>query len=144
MCVTSPPTTSERLGFSILTSNNDNAVRLFDATTMAARTHFAFPWAVNYATLRPNSGVFAAVGDDPVAVLVDVNSGLQVMRLAGHLDYSFAVAWHPDGQLLATGNQDCTTLVWDLRYPCAPLAQLPARMGSIRSLRWDMQHPCCV
>jgi len=25
--------------------------------------------------------------------------------LKGHLDYSFAVAWHPNGLVFATGNQ---------------------------------------
>ena len=29
----------------------------------------------------------------------------QVARLEGHFDYSFACAWHPDGNLVATGNQ---------------------------------------
>lgn len=27
------------------------------------------------------------------------------MQLKGHLDYSFAAAWHPDGHVVATGNQ---------------------------------------
>ena len=30
---------------------------------------------------------------------------MQVMQLQGHLDYSFASAWHPDGLVVATGNQ---------------------------------------
>ena len=32
------------------------------------------------------------------------------------------------------GNQDTTTLVWDIRYPAAPLAVLAGRMGAIRSV----------
>ena len=45
------------------------------------------------------------VGDDPVARLTDLKTGKPVAALKGHLDYSFAAAWHPDGHLLATGNQ---------------------------------------
>lgn len=30
-----------------------------------------------------------------------------VASLKGHFDYSFAVAWHPDGNCFATGNQVC-------------------------------------
>lgn len=47
----------------------------------------------------------AVVGDDPVAQLTDLKTGKPVAALQGHLDYSFAAAWHPDGNLLATGNQ---------------------------------------
>ncbi len=55
----------------------------------------------------------AVVGDDPDAQLTDLKSGKPVAALKGHLDYSFAAAWHPDGNLLATGNQVpalCVTL----------------------------------
>ena len=37
------------------------------------------------------------------------------MPLCGHLDFSFASAWHPDGRIFATGNQDKTCRVWDVR-----------------------------
>lgn len=59
------------------------------------------------------------------------------MKLQGHRDYSFAAAWHPVGHLLATGNQDSTTRVWDIRQNSTPLAVLAGRMGAIRSLRFS-------
>lgn len=62
---------------------------------------------------------------------------LQVMKLKGHRDFSFAAAWHPAGHLLATGNQDSTTHVWDVRQPSSPLTVLAGRMGAIRSLRFS-------
>lgn len=65
-----------------------------------------YDWAVNFAVACPqNDGLVAVVGDDPVAHLTDLKSGKAVQTLKGHLDYSFAAAWHPDGNLLATGNQ---------------------------------------
>jgi len=132
-----------RLGRTILTSNNDSNVRLFDAATLAPRARLPFPFAVNYACMRPDCGapcggaVAAVVGDDPVVCIVDVLVGRTVLKLAGHRDYAFAAAWHPGGQLLATGNQDGTTMVWDVRAPGAALAALPGRLGAIRSLRWS-------
>jgi len=68
---------------------------------------------------------------DPLSLL------LQVMKLAGHRDFSFAAAWHPGGQLLATGNQDSTTRVWDVRKSSTPLAVLAGTMGAIRTLRFS-------
>jgi hypothetical protein len=95
------------------------------------------------ASLRPESGApgggaaAAIVGDDPDVCIADLLSGQTVLRLKGHRDFAFAAAWHPHGHLLATGNQDATTMVWDVRAPGAALAVLPARLGAVRALRWS-------
>ena len=47
----------------------------------------------------------AVVGDAPEAVLLDASTGKVTDTLRGHLDYSFAAAWHPNGLVVATGNQ---------------------------------------
>ena len=130
---------------SLLLANNDNAVRLFDAATLARTADWPLDWAANWATSCPGAspgpaaGLVAIVGDDPAALLVDAASGGRpVARLAGHADYSFAAAWHPGGTLLATGNQDATTRVWDVRRLGGPsLATLAGVVGAIRSLRWS-------
>jgi WD40 repeat protein len=110
------------------------------ATCKVLATH-ELPWAVNYTAVRPSSGpggrIMALVGDDTAAVLLDVASGRKVAELHGHMDYSFAVAWHPDGNLFATGNQDTTSLVWDVRCLRQPLHMLRGEMSAIRSLRWS-------
>lgn len=58
-------------------------------------------------------------------------------KCAGHLDFSFAAAWHPDGVRFATGNQDTTTRVWDIRHLGQSLAVLKGKMGAVRSLRFS-------
>jgi hypothetical protein len=63
--------------------------------------------------------------------------GRAALALRGHLDFSFAAAWHPGGLLVATGNQDRTTRLYDLRAPARPLALLRARIGAVRSLRFS-------
>jgi WD40 repeat protein len=63
--------------------------------------------------------------------------GRAALTLRGHLDFSFAAAWHPGGLLVATGNQDRTTRLYDLRAPARPLALLRARIGAVRSLRFS-------
>lgn len=59
-----------------------------------------------------------------------------IATLKGHLDYSFASAWHPDGCVFATGNQDTTCRLWDIRYLGVSLAVLKGRIGAIRSIRF--------
>ncbi|RRT65328.1 hypothetical protein B296_00013125 [Ensete ventricosum] len=59
-----------------------------------------------------------------------------VQILRGHLDFSFASAWNPDGYTIATGNQDKTCRVWDVRNPSKSLAVLRGNLGAIRSIRF--------
>lgn len=57
--------------------------------------------------------------------------------LKGHLDYSFTSSWHPDGQILATGNQDTTCRLWDIRNLSKSLAVIKGRMGAIRAIKFS-------
>ncbi|EFJ44213.1 hypothetical protein VOLCADRAFT_65194 [Volvox carteri f. nagariensis] len=127
-------------GTVIMSANNDQKLRLFAAAhgegSLRPLAQWPFDWAVNYATIRPHSHLAAVVGDDSATLLKDVHNGADVARLEGHQDFSFAASWHPGGVLLATGNQDTTTLVWDVRQTREPLTRLAGRMGAIRSLRF--------
>lgn len=58
-------------------------------------------------------------------------------NLKGHLDYSFASAWHPDGHILATGSQDKTCRLWDVRNTSESLAVLKGKIGAIRSITFS-------
>ncbi len=60
---------------------------------------------------------------------------LQVIAtLKGHLDCSFASAWHPDGQVFLTGNQDTTFHLWDIQNLGSSLGALKGYIGAIHSL----------
>ncbi|GKA39076.1 uncharacterized WD repeat-containing protein-like protein isoform X1 [Tanacetum coccineum] len=48
--------------------------------------------------------------------------------------YSFASAWHPDGRVFATGNQD---RVYDLRNLSNPVSILKGNMGTVWSVRFS-------
>ncbi|CAI7756901.1 unnamed protein product [Closterium sp. NIES-53] len=121
---------------SVLTSNNDCVVRDFDVATFSILSRHAFPWPVNHTAVAPDSMLVSVVGDDPEALLIDLTSGKVVARMQGHVDYSFATAWHPGGNLFATGNQDTTCRVWDRRRLDSSLFTLKGRLGAIRSLRF--------
>ncbi len=121
----------------VVASNNDAHVRCFDAAAMRLASAMRFPWAVNCTAMAPGGSCALVVGDHPAAAVVDLRAGATVATLAGHLDYSFAAAWHPGGTLLATGSQDTTARVWDLRRTAHALTVLKGRMSAIRSVRFS-------
>ncbi|CAH1450962.1 unnamed protein product [Lactuca virosa] len=119
-------------------SNNDCGVRDFDMEKFEMSKHFQFPWPVNHTSVSPDGKLFVIVGDNPEGILFDSTSGRQrVAALKGHLDFSFASAWHPDGNTFATGNQDKTCRVWDVRHLSESIATLKANLGAIRSIRYS-------
>ncbi|XP_006660248.1 uncharacterized WD repeat-containing protein C2A9.03 isoform X1 [Oryza brachyantha] len=119
-----------------LASNNDCGVRDFDMEKFQICNNFRFPWAVNHTSLSPDGKLAAIVGDNSEGLIVDTNSGKTIHDLRGHLDYSFASAWNPDGRTLATGNQDKTCRIWDTRNLSESVAVLGGNMGAIRSIRY--------
>ena len=88
-------------------------------------------------SVSPDGKLMAVLGDSSDCLLADSQSGREIAALRGHLDYSFASAWHPDGRVLATGNQDATCRLWDARNLSGPLAVLPGRIGAVRGLRFS-------
>uniref|UniRef100_M4D1T2 Uncharacterized protein n=1 Tax=Brassica campestris TaxID=3711 RepID=M4D1T2_BRACM len=119
-----------------MASSNDGGVRNFDMETYQLVQHFHYPWPVNHSSVSPDGKLVTILGDDPDGLLVDSNNGETVGRLYGHLDYSFASAWHPDGMTFATGNQDKTCRVWDVRNLSKSVAVLKGNLGAIRSIKF--------
>ncbi|XP_022855191.1 uncharacterized WD repeat-containing protein C2A9.03-like [Olea europaea var. sylvestris] len=128
--------TSRSGALHFIASNNDCGVRDFDMEKFQQSKHFLFPWPVNHTSLSPDSKLLIIVGDHPDGLLVDPRSGKTVASLRGHLDFSFASAWHPDGLTLATGNQDKTCRIWDVRNLSKSVAALKGNLGAIRSIRY--------
>ncbi|PKA57780.1 Katanin p80 WD40 repeat-containing subunit B1 like [Apostasia shenzhenica] len=120
-----------------MASNNDSSLREYDIDKFQLLNHFRFPWPVNHTCISPNRKLITVVGDCCDALLVDSHNGKTVATLAGHLDYSFASAWHPDGLTFATGNQDKTCRVWDVRNLSTSVSVLKGNLGAVRSIRYS-------
>ncbi|XP_058222197.1 uncharacterized WD repeat-containing protein C2A9.03-like isoform X1 [Rhododendron vialii] len=120
----------------IMTANNDAQVRVFDAGNFACLSRFSFPWSVNNTSVSPDGKLMAVLGDSAECLIADTQSGKVLGNLKGHFDYSFASAWHLDGQNLATGNQDTTCRLWDVRNLSQSIAVLKGRMAAIRAIRF--------
>ncbi|XP_059666602.1 uncharacterized WD repeat-containing protein C2A9.03-like isoform X2 [Cornus florida] len=117
-------------------ANNDSGVRDFDMEKFQLSKHFRFPWPVNHTSQSPDGKLLVIVGDNKDGLLVDSGTGKTVVPFIGHLDFSFASAWRPDGLTFATGNQDKTCRIWDVRNLSNSVATLKAKLGAIRSIRY--------
>uniref|UniRef100_M8BXU0 Uncharacterized protein n=1 Tax=Aegilops tauschii TaxID=37682 RepID=M8BXU0_AEGTA len=121
----------------VVAANNDCVVRTFDTEKYSLLTQFPFAWSVNNMSVSPDGKLLAVVGDSSDCLIADSGSGKEIASLRGHADYSFASAWHPDGRVLATGNQDRTCRLWDVRNPSEAFAVLEGRIGAVRGLSPD-------
>lgn len=54
-----------------------------------------------------------AISDDNDVRIMEVHQQETVHLLRGHLADVTALAWSPDGGILATGSDDCTVILWD-------------------------------
>lgn len=123
-------------------SSNDSKLRLINLETTQIVRSLPFDFPLNCTSLSPDRRLICAVGDSKESLVVDASTGNTVLSLGGHSDYSFACAWSPfekgtTGFLLATGNQDKTARVYDIRFSRDAVAVLPAKMAAIRSLRFS-------
>ncbi|CAA3021053.1 uncharacterized WD repeat-containing -like [Olea europaea subsp. europaea] len=112
-----------------MASNNDCGVRDFDMERFQLIRHFACPWPANHTSLSPDGEAIVIVGDNPDGMLVDSQTGKTVTHLRGHLDFSFASAWHPNSHIFATGNQDKTCHIWDARNLSKPVDVLKRNLA---------------
>lgn len=134
--------TTNPSGSNILTiASNDKSIIKINLCSLK-KTIIPMPWEINCATLSPSKRILAAVGDSCNGLLLDSN-GIKIGVLEGHLDYSFACAFSPNGLHLATGNQDLSVRIYDLRNFKSSLCVLGANIGGVRSIRYTPDGCLC-
>ncbi|KAI9225054.1 quinon protein alcohol dehydrogenase-like superfamily [Blastocladiella britannica] len=120
-----------------IVSSNDAKVRRMAVETRVTVMQLDLDWAVNCATQSPNQQMLCVVGDSADTLLYDARNGTQIASCNGHADFSFAAAWSPNGQHFATGNQDKSCRIYDIRNLSKTLHVLKSRIGAVRSLRYS-------
>jgi WD40 repeat protein len=87
---------------------------------------------VSSVAIDPAGKLLAAVGDDHLVRLFDLQTGKLLHRLSFHSDWVKAAAFRPDGRTLATAGADRRIQLWDMatvanrRAPRTLPGQLPA------------------
>ncbi|KAI7862364.1 WD40-repeat-containing domain protein, partial [Spinellus fusiger] len=120
-----------------IVSSNDHKVRTINLETLKPDSVLNFPFPINCSATTLNGQLMCAVGDTTRTLIIDIVSNKVVADINEHHDYSFACAWHPNGWMLATGNQDKTTRIYDIRKSTKAVYVLGANIGSIRSLQFS-------
>ncbi|GAB0495470.1 hypothetical protein MMPV_006772 [Pyropia vietnamensis] len=121
-------------------------------TVSGSVTTHRLPWAANHVSRQPRGGrLLAVAGDHSSVLLLDATGGDTlgsrsgssapvVASLVGHKDDCFATTWAPNGVVVATGSQDGTARLWDIRRPTTVLGIASGLAdGPVRSLRFS---PC--
>ncbi|KAJ2887367.1 hypothetical protein IWW38_005155, partial [Coemansia aciculifera] len=125
----------------VLAAHNSGSLRQLDVERLEVVDSMAFEWAVNCSATTWDGSLDCVAGDSIDSLLVDQrlasSGGAVVARLTGHRDFSFACAFSPDARLVATGSQDSTARVYDVRWPQMPLATLCGYMGAMRVVKFS-------
>ncbi|KAJ2807056.1 hypothetical protein H4R20_001440 [Coemansia guatemalensis] len=134
------PVKSSSGAYQILAAQNKGHIRCFDVERLSVISNTAFDWAVNSTAVTTSGALACVVGDSCEGLLTDPRQNYRtIARLCGHMDYSFTCAFSPDERLVATGNQDTSTRVYDVRWPQHALASLCGYIGAVRSVKFS---PC--
>jgi WD40 repeat protein len=93
------------------------------------------PGAVS-TSFDPSGARIVVASEQPRAVVLDVESGDEVLSLEGHLYGLFDVAWSPDGTAIATLGRDGNARIFDARTGRQRFALL-GHLGRIVSMDWS-------
>lgn len=125
---------------SILTCNNDKKIRILSPETQETKLIVGFDECVNHGTLSNDKKIIVACLDSVEDRVVDKLTGEVVGKTSGHSDFSFSAAWDPSSDYyFATGNQDHSVIVWDLRTgpKYSPLHVLKGRLSATLCVKYS-------
>ncbi|MBD2234112.1 NB-ARC domain-containing protein [Phormidium tenue] len=126
----------------LATSDTSGEVHIWDIPTYKQVSTFkadtVWTWTVAFAppTLQRegNPVILATAGDDRLVKLWHAETGQCLQTLKGHTNTINALAFSPQGNILASGSQDATVRLWQLDAPqaeSAPCLVLDQHQGRV-------------
>lgn len=97
----------------LILTNDDRVVRVFDAVTGLSVATFQHPNTVSRATFSPNAKYVATASGDKAGQVWEVATKKLAASLAGHTQPLTDIAYSPDGRLIATASRDNSVRLWD-------------------------------
>jgi len=125
-------------GLKVGCGGNDCSIYIYDLNNEVELSQkIVIDNPVNTLRISPDGNLILVLEDQTNTEIIDLRIEKTVIQLVGHEDYGFSGDWHPDGIFVATGNQDKTCRIWDIRKPNKEFNILPSRLGSACSLKYS-------
>ena len=124
----------------LLACNNDRKVRIISPDIETPESIFEFSECVNHGSISQDLKKIALCLDSTEDLVIDRNTGEVLHTLKGHLDYGFSADWDPSNEFyLATGNQDKTVMIWDIRQgsELTPVHTLHSKVGAAYNVKYS-------
>jgi hypothetical protein len=105
-------------GSTLLTCHNDGFIRIFDLRESLKLTveYNNEGTPVNHCSFNSSGGVLACIGDSVDIALFETRTNKRFKNFKAHYDYGSVVRFQPNSDyLFASGNQDFTAKIWDIR-----------------------------
>jgi WD40 repeat protein len=121
----------------VLISSNDDRMRVLNENFELIHD-LKFEFCVNHATQSPLNEKLICISLDDVNIQIfDKSTGKSVCSLKGHTHFPFSGSWNPVKEYeVATGAQDQTTRIWDLRN-CKNSHTLHGKISSVRGVEFN-------
>lgn len=130
---------------SLLCCGNSDYVLHYDLACNTPIQHIETLGYVNQISYRPSDKLIAFAMDHQTVQIRSITDPDCDIRLIGHDDYNFSTCFMDDNTI-ATGGQDCTTRIWDIRKPSQQLHLLDGYGSEVGAICWDSKRKllfCC-
>jgi eukaryotic-like serine/threonine-protein kinase len=130
-------------GRRLASASADGTIRIWDGTPLRGDegrqellTFTEHTDVIRGVAFGPDGRRVVSAGSDGLVKVWDAQTGRVSAEFSGHEKFSglrgavFCVAWHPNGDLIASGSLD-TVRVWDARTEREVVFSLPAALGKI-------------